>query len=600
MRKQAMKMTLLGVTTLTTLQAMAQASSAPAEPQPQPQKPTSKAAANTPVPAPAAAAPAASPVVPDAVSVPTFAKPIAPTQSAAPAAASASAEAATPAVPSQAVAKPATKPASDSASIARPARVAPAIASPAVPRSAAAAPDKAGSAIPQPQADPSPQPTVGATPADVMPSGDVEQLPTRVEAGDAISADAGWLPTAAEMAEASLAETSELPALEYQVRSGDTLLAISAALEVPMEALIDANNLADATLIIAGESLVIPDLTPTETAQGESLKADFAAAVYSPAETVDPAAASDPTSTRLSYLQATAGRQIDRVSLLEQLRPDEGNASADDGVNAIADSDASDASADTSAPMADESAAGEWVQEETTPAADLLTQPSTQPDVHAARLLESLQTPAEVVTPDVSLPEPVEAATPPVAAPASGTLTAAAPIGSPSVITPQSSRQRTAPQPTVNSHDPILPDRQNYLPQPTDEVDGFIWPTRGTISSGYGWRWGRMHRGVDIAAATGTPIVASAPGVVEQAGWNNGGYGNLVDIRHPDGSLTRYAHNSRLLVQAGQQVEQGQPIAEMGSTGYSTGPHLHFEIHQPLEGTINPIAFMPDERLLLQ
>mgnify|MGYP001796251085 CR=1 FL=1 len=108
-----------------------------------------------------------------------------------------------------------------------------------------------------------------------------------------------------------------------------------------------------------------------------------------------------------------------------------------------------------------------------------------------------------------------------------------------------------------------------------------------------------MHRGVDIAAPTGTPIVASAPGVVEHAGWNNGGYGNLVDIRHADGSLTRYAHNSRLHVEVGQSVQQGELIAEMGSTGYSTGPHLHFEIHQPAEGTVNPMAFMPDPRLLL-
>ena len=103
-----------------------------------------------------------------------------------------------------------------------------------------------------------------------------------------------------------------------------------------------------------------------------------------------------------------------------------------------------------------------------------------------------------------------------------------------------------------------------------------------------------MHRGVDVAGPVGTPIVAAGAGVVERAGWNSGGYGNLVEIRHPDGSMTRYAHNNRLNVSAGQTVRQGQQIAEMGSTGYSTGPHLHFEIHQSGSGAVNPIAYLPN------
>jgi murein DD-endopeptidase MepM/ murein hydrolase activator NlpD len=102
-----------------------------------------------------------------------------------------------------------------------------------------------------------------------------------------------------------------------------------------------------------------------------------------------------------------------------------------------------------------------------------------------------------------------------------------------------------------------------------------------------------MHKGIDIAAPVGTPVVAAAPGVVVYARWNSGGYGNLVDIQHPDGSLTRYAHNNRLLVREGEAVEQGQQISEMGSTGRSTGPHLHFELHPSGKGAINPIALLP-------
>jgi murein DD-endopeptidase MepM/ murein hydrolase activator NlpD len=134
-----------------------------------------------------------------------------------------------------------------------------------------------------------------------------------------------------------------------------------------------------------------------------------------------------------------------------------------------------------------------------------------------------------------------------------------------------------------------------YLPGGSMQFKGYIWPSQGVLTSGYGWRWGRMHQGIDIAGPIGTPIVAAAPGVVSFAGWNDGGYGNLVEIEHPDGSLTLYAHNNRILVNKGQKVTQGQQISEMGSTGRSTGPHLHFEIHPSGSGAVNPMALLPQE-----
>ncbi|MGH1394226.1 MAG: peptidoglycan DD-metalloendopeptidase family protein [Trichormus sp.] len=134
-------------------------------------------------------------------------------------------------------------------------------------------------------------------------------------------------------------------------------------------------------------------------------------------------------------------------------------------------------------------------------------------------------------------------------------------------------------------------------PLPSSSSTAYIWPARGVLTSGYGWRWGRMHRGIDIANAVGTPVITASDGIVEKAGWNNGGYGNLVDIRHADGSLTRYAHNSKIFVRVGQQVTQGQHIANMGSTGFSTGPHLHFEIHPAGKGAVNPIAMLPKNRI---
>jgi len=105
----------------------------------------------------------------------------------------------------------------------------------------------------------------------------------------------------------------------------------------------------------------------------------------------------------------------------------------------------------------------------------------------------------------------------------------------------------------------------------------YIMPAKGDLSSGFGWRWGRMHNGIDIANYVGTSVVAAADGEVVFAGWR-GGYGYLIEIRHQDGVKTLYAHNSKLLVSVGQKVDQSQPIALMGSTGNTTGPHLHFEI----------------------
>jgi murein DD-endopeptidase MepM/ murein hydrolase activator NlpD len=133
-----------------------------------------------------------------------------------------------------------------------------------------------------------------------------------------------------------------------------------------------------------------------------------------------------------------------------------------------------------------------------------------------------------------------------------------------------------------------------YLPDVNDYglSTGYIWPADGMMTSGFGWRWGRVHQGIDIAAPTGTPILAAASGVVDFAGWNDGGYGNMIDIRHPDGTITRYGHLNAIYVTEGQSVSQTQVIAAMGSTGFSTGPHLHFEIRPNGGSAIDPMAFL--------
>jgi len=118
-----------------------------------------------------------------------------------------------------------------------------------------------------------------------------------------------------------------------------------------------------------------------------------------------------------------------------------------------------------------------------------------------------------------------------------------------------------------------------------------------TFTSGFGVRsdpfehGAGFHPGIDLAGAYGTPIYATADGTVTRAGWNSGGYGNMVEIDHGRGITTRYGHMSAVLVQAGDHVTRGQQIGRMGSTGRSTGNHLHYEVR--IDGRpVNPIPFM--------
>jgi murein DD-endopeptidase MepM/ murein hydrolase activator NlpD len=119
---------------------------------------------------------------------------------------------------------------------------------------------------------------------------------------------------------------------------------------------------------------------------------------------------------------------------------------------------------------------------------------------------------------------------------------------------------------------------------------GFIWPVNAPITSPFGWRWGRMHEGIDLGAAYGTPIAAAASGVVIYAGWE-GGYGNLVVIDHGGGLATAYGHQSRIAVSVGQSVTQGETIGYVGSTGHSTGPHLHFEVRVNGQA-VDPLGYL--------
>jgi murein DD-endopeptidase MepM/ murein hydrolase activator NlpD len=127
-------------------------------------------------------------------------------------------------------------------------------------------------------------------------------------------------------------------------------------------------------------------------------------------------------------------------------------------------------------------------------------------------------------------------------------------------------------------------------PTPAPSSSGLIWPVNGPVTSPFGWRWGRMHEGVDIAVPSGTPIQAAASGRVILAA-PTGGYGNYTCVDHGGGLSTCYAHQSSYATSSGATVKQGQVIGYVGCTGSCYGDHLHFEVRVN-GGAVDPMGYL--------
>ncbi|WP_421656866.1 peptidoglycan DD-metalloendopeptidase family protein [Leptothermofonsia sp. ETS-13] len=442
-------------------------------------------------------------------------------------------------------------------------------------------------------------------------------------------------------------QTSE-PSATHRVVAGETLSAIARAYGISQKELADANKLTNPNLILVSQVLVIPQRKASSSSEiGSASKSLTLPNLVAMAPKADKAVVPVITSdTRSDSLLISASPQFQQPTKSEfqakiaSVPPEPvamGGESAEATVgSASLDSSASDLKVATSsfvdgspiqAGAGTSSLKHNYVENlrleivrlrekyknsgadpqfaarlNTKVAAVSLTSgtisipeqdsPSINPEFSPARYTESLrsqvrrlQTKARARTVEASREAPSVSSL----SPASSQLVATSSLGSENYepLLPSSLGKMVSPDlPPLGSVD-------TYLPGNSGKFNGYIWPTKGVLTSGYGWRWGRMHKGIDIAAPTGTPILAAAPGVVITAGWNSGGYGNLVEIQHADGSVTLYAHNNRILVRQGQRVEQGQQIAEMGSTGYSTGPHCHFEVHLPGHGAVNPMAYLP-------
>ena len=137
--------------------------------------------------------------------------------------------------------------------------------------------------------------------------------------------------------------------------------------------------------------------------------------------------------------------------------------------------------------------------------------------------------------------------------------------------------------------------KKKSLPTVKPRKGFLIWPAKGTLTSRFGMRNGRKHEGIDIAAPKGTPVRAGAAGEVVFSCWGPTGYGKMVIIKHQHHLTTLYAHNSKLISKKGNRVKQGQKISLVGSTGRSTGPHLHFEVRNKTRAK-DPIKYLPINR----
>jgi len=425
----------------------------------------------------------------------------------------------------------------------------------------------------------------------------------------------------------SQSQLEESAAQTYRVSPGDTVARIARAHNIPQSLLIDANRLSDPNVIFVGQVLTLPLAQPTNvqtpvTVASEELSPGVLPAVNSTqsniAQSSEASVQTNRTTDLSNPIQPAVSPAVPTVATQQITTAQSAPELSIEGQVAVA-------------PLGEEAVENvptipEGALDRGTVAPDL----SSRFNPYVAGLLSEfreLRSRGQSASPTVAASAdltPIAAVNPATSATAAGNLAIAPhfgeslnrqtestlPVGNAAPSVPS-----TVAQPTVvasaplgsESYDPLLqpvtgrlvspdlpplPGADTFLPE-DGLSDGYIWPARGMLTSGYGWRWGRMHQGIDIAADVGTPIYAAAKGVVEFAGWNSGGYGNMVEVRHADGSMTRYAHMNAIHVSVGQRVDQGEQLGEMGSTGYSTGPHLHFEVHVPSQGTVNPIAYLP-------
>ncbi len=338
------------------------------------------------------------------------------------------------------------------------------------------------------------------------------------------------------------------------VKPGQTLFDVARLYDIPTRAVIDANHLQPPYRLIAGRTLVLPQIKTHLVRAGDT--------VYSVARTYGVEAS---TLVATNHLQAPYTIFLGTVLVLPPQAASSGGYSA----SIVA----------TPLPPPGQ-AAKPQPQAQPQPIAQAAPLPPVPPP--AQRPGPAQQVAGGITATPLTPPPAAAAPVPPAQAP--GPSSQPPQVASPQPA-PMTSPPPAAPPPparTVASQPP--PDQTASLslpPPPPRSGRSFLWPVQGEIVGKFGpTAGGTQNDGINIKAAEGTPVLAADAGTVAYAGNELRGYGNLILIKHADGWMTAYAHNSKLLVTRGQKVQRGQVIARVGATGAVSEPELHFEIRQ--------------------
>jgi murein DD-endopeptidase MepM/ murein hydrolase activator NlpD len=389
-------------------------------------------------------------------------------------------------------------------------------------------------------------------------------------------------------------------ATTYTVRSGDTLEAIGKRLGFSVDALKAANGLKDDRLRL-GQVLKLPVASTTAkkpSGSSESAPAKLSAdrwVTVQPGDTLSSIAKRNNLS--LEALRSLNNLTSDAIRDGQRLRV---TAAKPSSRTATSKPTAKPATV-TQKPVAISSAQSG--------SAKVAPKPSSKPTTTTTTAKPVTTTPKVPAVASKPTPKPSSATAPqkpvaqPVTAKPSVTVVTAKPTAPKPVVTEPVANlepmDASAAAPTPTAPSDILEGEFTFEivapvnpPITINRNEKVLWPVSGVLTSRFGYRWGKLHTGLDIATPSGTSVYAALSGTVQFAGWNRYGYGYLVVIRGVDGRDYYYAHNSRILVKRGQFVRQGYMITKSGNTGFSTGPHLHFEIRIGGKPR-NPSAYLP-------
>jgi murein DD-endopeptidase MepM/ murein hydrolase activator NlpD len=386
---------------------------------------------------------------------------------------------------------------------------------------------------------------------------------------------------------------AEGPSGQIVVRAGQTLYAVSREQNVPVRALIDANNLQPPYTLRVGQTLVVPRarqylVQPGDTLYGVSRKTDASAAMLARVNHLDP-----------PYI-LKVGTTLNLPSSENAAEPVVASAAPIVRPETPPPPPASRPAASGGPPPTVMAEALPSVPPPPVPPPKPIAKPAAPPPPPPPPV-QSAAVPATPPPPEaapVSPPPPPAAAPPALPPPPPPPPAASKPAVEKAPVEEDSAPGKPASPPEPESGMPpaaapgptVAAIVANHKP-PTAPL--FYWPVRGKLLSAYGLASGGTHNdGVNIAAPEGSDVDAAESGIVAYVGDDIRGYGNLVLVKHADGWVTAYAHNEEVLVHKGDHVRRGEPIAKVGATGGVTQPQLHFELRQGTKA-IDPLDHLP-------